>query len=169
MGTHRTFIATYIMANGRNSGTYVGMTANLTARVWKHKTGAYDSYSKDKGCTRLVWFERHAWVVEAIARETDQGLEARLETEADRGRQSAMAGSGCGLVSRERSRLGSACRGRLTFFFHHSGRRERSDRRPGTGWRAGARTCRGPVCVRQSPPLRCGAALFRVFAALRPE
>ena len=69
MTTHRTFIATYIMANGRNGATYVGMTANLTARVWKHKTGAFDGHSRTKGCTRLVWFERHDDIEVAIRRE----------------------------------------------------------------------------------------------------
>ena len=70
MGTHRTFIATYIMVNGRNGATYLGMTANLTARVWRHWAGgAYEDHSKTKGCTRLVWFERHEWVVDAIRRE----------------------------------------------------------------------------------------------------
>ena len=33
MGTHRTFIATYIMASERNGWVYVGMTSNLHARV----------------------------------------------------------------------------------------------------------------------------------------
>ena len=69
MATHRTFIATYIMASERNGATYLGMTANLTARVWKHRTGAFDGQSKTKGCTRLVWFEQHALVTEAIRRE----------------------------------------------------------------------------------------------------
>jgi putative endonuclease len=69
MGTHRTFIATYIMASGRNGATYLGMTANLYARVWQHKTGVFEGHSKRKGCTRLVWFERHQWVTDAIARE----------------------------------------------------------------------------------------------------
>ncbi len=69
MPTHRTFIATYIMANGRNGATYVGMTSNLFARVWKHRHGTFEGHSKTKGCTRLVWFERHAWVTEAIVRE----------------------------------------------------------------------------------------------------
>ncbi|MBJ7320614.1 MAG: GIY-YIG nuclease family protein [Brevundimonas sp.] len=69
MPTHRTFIATYIMASGRNGTLYVGMTANLTARVWKHRTGAFDGFGKAYGCTRLVWFEQHVWVVEAIRRE----------------------------------------------------------------------------------------------------
>ncbi len=69
MPTHRTCIATYIMASGRNAKTYVGMTANLHARVWKHRIGAFDGFSKEKGCARLVWFERHALVTDAIARE----------------------------------------------------------------------------------------------------
>ena len=70
MATHRIFIATYIMASGRNGALYTGMTANLTARVWKHRTGAFEGHSKRKGCTRLVWFQRHAWVVDAIRHET---------------------------------------------------------------------------------------------------
>lgn len=69
MGTHRTFIATYIMASRRNGTVYVGMTSNLTARVWKHKTGAFEGFTDANDCTRLVWFERHAWVVQAIRRE----------------------------------------------------------------------------------------------------
>jgi len=69
MGTHRTFIATYIMPSGRNGTLYTGMTANLTARVWKHRSGAFEGFSKTYDCTRLVWFQRFAWVAEAIRRE----------------------------------------------------------------------------------------------------
>ncbi len=69
MPTHRTFIATYIMASGRNGTLYTGMTSNLPARVWKHKTGAFPGFSAQYGCTNLVWFEQHQWVTQAIARE----------------------------------------------------------------------------------------------------
>jgi len=69
MPTHRTFIATYIMASDRNGTLYVGMTSNLFARVWKHRNGTFAGFTSDHGCTRLVWFERHAWVTEAIRRE----------------------------------------------------------------------------------------------------
>jgi len=69
MPTHRVFIATYIMASGRNGTLYVGMTANLFARVWKHRTGTFEGFTRDHGVTRLVWFERHAAVTQAIARE----------------------------------------------------------------------------------------------------
>ena len=45
MGPHRTFIATYIMASRRNGTLYVGMTSNLHARVWKHKTHAFPGFT----------------------------------------------------------------------------------------------------------------------------
>ena len=63
MGTHRTFIATYIMASGRNGTLYVGMTANLRARIWKHKNHTFKGFTADNDVTRLVWFEQHQWVV----------------------------------------------------------------------------------------------------------
>jgi putative endonuclease len=69
MARHRPFIATYIMASGRNGTTYVGMTSNLHARVWKHKNGTWDGHTAEHGCTRLVWYEQHQWVTEAIRRE----------------------------------------------------------------------------------------------------
>ncbi|WP_421730398.1 GIY-YIG nuclease family protein [Brevundimonas sp.] len=45
------------------------MTSNLFARVWKHRNGTFDGFTKTYGCDRLVWFERHVWVTEAIQRE----------------------------------------------------------------------------------------------------
>ncbi len=67
MAQRRPFIATYIMASGRNGWVYVGMTSNLHARVWKHKNGRYDGYTAEHGCDQLVWYEQHALVTEAIA------------------------------------------------------------------------------------------------------
>ena len=69
MATHRTFIATYMMASQRNGTVYVGMTSNLVARVWKHKQGTFTGFTDENACHRLVWFERHALVVNAIRRE----------------------------------------------------------------------------------------------------
>lgn len=69
MATHRTFIATYIMASGRNGSLYTGMSANLEARVWKHRAGTFEGFSKRYSCTQLVWFERFGLVVDAIQRE----------------------------------------------------------------------------------------------------
>jgi putative endonuclease len=69
MASHRTFIATYIMASGRNGTLYTGMSANLEARVWKHRAGTFEGFSKRYGCTQPVWFERFGLVVDAIRRE----------------------------------------------------------------------------------------------------
>jgi putative endonuclease len=70
MGTHCTFIATYVMASGRNGWVYIGSSSNLHARVWQHKNGTHpDGYSAEHGCVHLVWYEQHQWVVDAIRRE----------------------------------------------------------------------------------------------------
>ena len=53
MATHRTFIATYIMASGRNGTLYTGMTSNLFARVWKHKTRSFTGFTDDQ--RRAFW------------------------------------------------------------------------------------------------------------------
>jgi len=69
MPTHRTFIATYIMASGRNGTIYTGSTSSLESRVWKHKTRAFPGFTDENDCHQLVWFERHTWVTDAIRRE----------------------------------------------------------------------------------------------------
>jgi putative endonuclease len=62
-------IAVYIMASGRNGTLYVGVTSKLGLRVEQHKHGRFEGFSKTYGCTRLVWYETHALVAEAIGRE----------------------------------------------------------------------------------------------------
>jgi putative endonuclease len=69
MATHRTFIASYIMASGRNGTIYIGSTSNLISRVWKHKTRVFPGFTDDNDCTDLVWFQRHVWMTAAIRRE----------------------------------------------------------------------------------------------------
>ena len=39
MASHRTFIATYIMASERNGTLYTGVSSKLITRVWKHRHG----------------------------------------------------------------------------------------------------------------------------------
>jgi putative endonuclease len=62
-------IAFYIMASGRNGTLYVGVTSKLTTRVWQHKLGTFEGFSKRYGCTTLVWFEGYATMLGAIERE----------------------------------------------------------------------------------------------------
>ncbi len=47
----------YLMANRRNGTTYLGVTSNLTKRVWQHREGQAESFTKEHGRTVLVWYE----------------------------------------------------------------------------------------------------------------
>ena len=59
---------TYIVAS-RSLNFYIGMTGQIEIRVRQHKDGTFEGYSKEYNCNRLVWFERHPYVDDAIARE----------------------------------------------------------------------------------------------------
>ena len=59
----------YLLASGRNGTLYLGVTSDLVRRVREHKEGAHEGFSKKHGVSRLVWFEEHPWIVDAIARE----------------------------------------------------------------------------------------------------
>ena len=59
----------YIMAKARNSTFYVGMTSDLIGRVWQHKHGVADGFTKKYEIKMLVYYEAHHDVNEAIRRE----------------------------------------------------------------------------------------------------
>ena len=59
----------YIMTNRPNGTLYVGVTSNLPRRIWEHREGLLDGFTKRYGVTRLVWYETHDSIVEAIHRE----------------------------------------------------------------------------------------------------
>jgi len=61
--------AVYIMTNRRNGTLYTGVTSNLAQRVWQHREGVADGFTKRYGCKMLVWFEMHATMDAAITRE----------------------------------------------------------------------------------------------------
>jgi putative endonuclease len=63
------WIAVYIMASSRNGTLYTGVTSALIDRVRQHKLGAYDGFTRTYGCKRLVWYEAHAIMLDAIGRE----------------------------------------------------------------------------------------------------
>jgi len=58
----------YIMASASRT-IYIGVTNNLERRIWQHKTGQYEGFSKRYRTTRLVHIEEFGDVHEAIARE----------------------------------------------------------------------------------------------------
>tara|TARA_R110002124_G_scaffold91982_2_gene233866 strand:- start:549 stop:836 length:288 start_codon:yes stop_codon:yes gene_type:complete len=61
--------AVYIVASKRNGTLYTGVTSNLLQRVYQHREGVADGFSKKYGCKMLVWYEAHEEMIEAIGRE----------------------------------------------------------------------------------------------------
>ena len=59
----------YIMTNKRYGVLYIGVTADLAARIMQHKQGKGSAFCRRYGLDRLVYAEPHAEIAEAIARE----------------------------------------------------------------------------------------------------
>jgi len=59
----------YILANKPHGTLYTGVTSQLTKRLWQHREGCADGFTKRYGIMRLVWYEQHADMVTAIKRE----------------------------------------------------------------------------------------------------
>ena len=60
----------YILTNKNNSVLYTGVTSNLKERIEQHKGRKHpESFSKRYNCNKLVYYEVHDSIVEAIARE----------------------------------------------------------------------------------------------------
>ncbi len=59
----------YIMASRRNGTLYIGATSELIKRVYQHKTGAADGFTKQYHIDRLVWFEQHESPASMVTRE----------------------------------------------------------------------------------------------------
>jgi len=61
--------AVYILANARNGVLYIGSTSNLPQRVWQHKSGLVDGFSKKYRVHLLVYYEQYEDMYTAICRE----------------------------------------------------------------------------------------------------
>jgi putative endonuclease len=59
----------YILASRRNGTLYIGMTDNLSRRVWEHQIGAVPGFTKKYGVKTLVWYELHVTRESAFQRE----------------------------------------------------------------------------------------------------
>lgn len=59
----------YILSSQRNGTLYVGVTSDPVRRVWEHKNDAVDGFTKRYGVHDLVYYELHADMIAAIARE----------------------------------------------------------------------------------------------------
>ena len=61
--------AVYILASKRNGTLYIGVTSDLTKRVWEHKNGMVEGFTKRYNVHRLVWYEIHESMESALTRE----------------------------------------------------------------------------------------------------
>ncbi|QDX24769.1 GIY-YIG nuclease family protein [Sphingomonas suaedae] len=59
----------YIMADRYRGTMYVGVTADLAARVHQHRNGAGSDFCRRYGLTRIVWAEHAPDITDAIAHE----------------------------------------------------------------------------------------------------
>ena len=59
----------YILASERHGTLYIGVTNDLLRRTWEHREHVVPGFTKRHAVTRLVWFEQHSSVEEAIVRE----------------------------------------------------------------------------------------------------
>ena len=59
----------YMLASAPNGTLYIGVTSDLVKRIWQHKEGLADGFSKQYGIKTLVWFEPQGSAERAINRE----------------------------------------------------------------------------------------------------
>ena len=59
----------YIMTNGRNAVLYVGVSSDLTKRVYEHKAKLADGFTGRYNIVKLVYYEVFEDIENAILRE----------------------------------------------------------------------------------------------------
>ena len=59
----------YILSNCKRGVLYVGITNDLIRRIYEHKQGVVDGFTKQYFVDKLVYYEKYINVNDAIARE----------------------------------------------------------------------------------------------------
>ena len=59
----------YMMASKPFGTLYTGVTSTLVARVFQHREGVFEGFTKRYGVDLLVYYEEHASITTAIQRE----------------------------------------------------------------------------------------------------
>ena len=67
MSNHNYYV--YILTRARNSIFYVGVTNDLIRRVYEHKMGLVEGFTKKHNIKMLVYYEHFEDINSAIARE----------------------------------------------------------------------------------------------------
>lgn len=59
----------YLLASQPYGTLYIGVTSDLVKRVWQHREGLADGFTKKYHVKCLVWYEVHDDILAAITRE----------------------------------------------------------------------------------------------------
>ena len=59
----------YILTNVHNKVLYTGVTSDLVKRVYEHRNGIVDGFTKEHSVHHLVWYETHEAPEAVILRE----------------------------------------------------------------------------------------------------
>ncbi|MGR5196684.1 GIY-YIG nuclease family protein [Vibrio rotiferianus] len=59
----------YILTSNNNSVLYIGVTSQLPQRIWQHKNGIVEGFTKKYHVHKLVYFELFEDISTAISRE----------------------------------------------------------------------------------------------------
>ena len=59
----------YILTNHHNTTFYIGVTSNISKRMWEHKNKITDGFTKKYNINKLVYYETTESIESAIKRE----------------------------------------------------------------------------------------------------
>ena len=67
MGNKKSYV--YILTNKSNKVLYIGVTSDIKGRIYKHKTKYYKGFTSKYCVDKLIYYEQHSSICEAIKRE----------------------------------------------------------------------------------------------------
>jgi len=59
----------YVLSSRPRGTLYLGVTSDLVRRIYEHREGLVDGFTKEDGVKMLVYYEHHATAINAIQRE----------------------------------------------------------------------------------------------------
>jgi len=59
----------YILASSKNGTLYTGVTSDLRRRIFEHRTGCVEGFTRKYKVYRLVYYEKYDNIYAAISRE----------------------------------------------------------------------------------------------------
>ena len=72
----------YILSNWDDSVLYIGVTSNLPRRLFEHRNGLVDGFTKKYNVHKLVYFEQTNDIYSAISREKQLKKWSRIKKNA---------------------------------------------------------------------------------------